>query len=238
MRRIGVFIICASVCILLTRCNSFYATTQPSVPVFDGRNDLVASANIGAAGINTNVAWSPLNHFYFGGAFHAYKRYYEFNFTGGPYCGFYINSSDNSFHLNLQIGYHYGSSDFGGQGVSGKSWYNVLQSQIFLAQLAGKKKHVRIGLGGLLDYAEMNYHKMHYDYSGPDRLSNQLYLYGIFLHTQRTYDWLPGFKTTWQFGYQVADADEGDPDDFTLFQPLIFRFGVSYQFHPSFRKRK
>lgn len=238
MQRICVIISSVAVCILLMQCNPFYATAYPYTPVHDGQNSLNVNCNAGYAGVNTAISYSPINHLYAGGVVHYFQSRQSSgkHLSGGPHAGYYFNSADSNFHFNFQVGYVWGESNdaysITEQEVSGTATYSSFHTQVFVAHKIGKRKNTFFGPALHLNVVKLQYREMSYNYFNPDSLSPNIAVTGASIFFQHRLG--KSFRFCWQLGFQVATSETRNSDGITL--PAILRFGLTYQFHPRFRK--
>lgn len=224
-------------CILFEGCNSFYATAHPQAPLMQGKNDLHTVVNAGFSGINAAASYAPINHLYVGGSLHLYPNHFG-HVSGGPHIGYYYNNSDSTFQFNTMFAYTWGDTHYSnpitGQDVSGKAKYQAMHFQMLIAHRGGKRGNNFWGLIVFADPVRLEYAGMRYHYNSPDTLSSEILNVGISYYFQHRLRAAPAFRITWQFGYQAAMSNVGNPDDVT--NPVILRLGLIYQFRPGFRR--
>lgn len=232
MLRVLLFVVCVSCCILFQQCNSFFASALPYQPSLTGRNELHTSVNVGAAGSNVGISYSPINHIYVGGIMHVYSGNSAHHISGGPIGGFYFNSADTNFHLNFLAGYQWGDVLFARVPLSGFGAYQGWQSQIFISGRIGKRHIRRLGVGVNFGQASYSYSRMHYTYNGPDSLYSELIVATGAMNFERSFPEVPELSYHLQFGISGALSDLADYSRFYMYHYFVLRVGVSYRFRP------
>lgn len=223
------------VLISLSGCNTFYATAYPITTVHTGKNDFAAAATFGAGGMNGYVSYAPTKYFFIGGNVHA-QAFGGNAISGGPHVGLFYNSADSSFNCSLTGGTIWGESSARFIRVSGTASYHPYFVQLLVCEKVGKKKLGRFGGGIFLDNSvDLNYRGMYYPSSnGPDSLAEVFNAAGIVLFHHRQFARVPALRISTQIALQGIFPDKGSPEPWIVYQPFIFRVGLTYQFHPSF----